>query len=238
MAISNALTTRNYLINNLKHDALERLRPHLQPIHAPLGMNLYRPHEPIEYVYFPNNSMGSIVATTKSGHGTEIGVIGCEGAVGLDVVMGRTSSPNESMIQIADSGHRIRSKYIVAEFEQSAEMRGLLLSFMNKFMVQISQTTLCNRLHNVEQRLARWLLMCHDRVSHEHLLLTHEYLGITLGVARISVSQAANHFKDLGLIEYVRGKVTIVDRKGLEAVVCECYEIVKAEYDSTECNSD
>ncbi len=236
---SNAsLATRNHLLNNLKPESFERLRPYIKEFDAYLGRTLYSPFEPIEHVYFPNNSMASIVASTESGHTTEIGVIGCEGAAGLEIVMGRTSSPNESMIQIADSGHRIPSRYLLAEFERSADTRLLFLSFIKKFIIQISQTTLCNRLHNVEQRLARWLLLCYDRVDKEHLKLTQQYLSVMLGVTRVSVTHAANGFQDLGLIKYKRGKVTIADYEGLQKSVCECYAIVKAEYDATECNAN
>ncbi len=230
--------SNNYLLNGLKPDALERFLPNLQEIDAYFGRILYLPHDPIEYVFFPNTSMASIVAITEEGRTTEIGVVGCEGAVGLEVVMGRTSSPNESMIQIANGGHRIATRHVIAEFERSAHTRGLLLAFVSKFLIQVSQTTLCNRLHNIDQRLARWLLLCHDRVAGKDIYLTHEFLALMLGATRTSVSIAAGSFQTLGLITYVRGNVTIADHDGLQAASCECYAVVKEEYDKTECFAD
>lgn len=238
MTAPKPISTRNYILNALTPESKESLFQNLEGIDAHLGGNLYRPSEPIEYVFFPSNCVASIVGNTEDGRTTEIGLIGCEGAVGLEVVMGRDSSPNGAMIQIADGGHRIASRHLLAEFEQSAHTRALLLSFMNKFMVQVSQTAICNRLHNVDERLARWLLMCHDRVDQEHLSVTHEAIGIMLGVTRVSVTHAARGFQELGLIKYARGKVKIADYEGLKAVACECYAIVKDEYDKTECYAD
>ncbi len=233
-----SISTRNYLLKDLKPDSLERLLPNLEEIDAHLGRNLYPPSEPIEHVFFPSSSVASIVAHTENGLSTAVGLVGCEGAVGLEVVMGRETSPNGSTIQIAGRGHRIRSKYLVAEFEQSRHTTARLLAFLNKFLVQVSQTSLCNRLHSVEQRLARWLLMCHDRVDQEQLLITQENVSIMLGVTRASVTLAARGFQTSGLIKYTRGKVTIADYEGLQAAACECYAIVKAEYDKTECYSE
>lgn len=238
MTPAKSFSTRNYLLNALPPDAIERLRPNIEPFDAYLGRNLYRPNEPIEHVYFPDNSMASIVANTESGHTTEIGVIGCEGAVGLEVIMGSTTSPNESMIQIADGAYRICSKALIAEFEESAATRRVFLAFVNKFLIQVSQTTLCNRLHSVDERLARWLLMSDDRVESEHLKLTQEFLAIMLGVTRVSVTHSANNLQSAGFIKYSRGRITMVDRDGLENFVCECYAIVKAEYDRTECDDE
>lgn len=231
MSAAKALSTRNYILNNLTPDALERLSPDLEAIDAPLGRYLYRSYEPIDYVYFPNRSMASIVANTQSGQATEIGVVGSEGAVGLEVILGSGTSPHESMIQIANGAHRIAPKALRDEFESSSSTRRLLLSFVNKLMIQISQTTLCNRIHTVDERLARWLLMCQDRVDAEQLNLTQEFLAMMLGVSRVSVTLSASNLQTIKYITYSRGQITILDREGLKDSACECYRIVKTEYD-------
>jgi hypothetical protein len=179
--------------------------------------------------------MVSIVANTENGQATEIGVVGCEGAAGLEVIMGSNASPHEAMIQIADGGHRIETKVIRKEFKRAEQLHDLLLPFVNKLMIQIGQTTLCNRIHEVDQRLARWLLMCEDRVEGDSIALTQEFLAMMLGVSRVSVTLAARNMQTIGCIKYSRGNIHILDRKELEATACECYKIVKAEYDRTEC---
>lgn len=238
MPVAKALSTRNYLLNALPPDSLKRLLPRIESVDLPLGATLYKPYDRIEYVYFPNNSMASIVANSASGQATEIGVVGCEGAVGVEVLLGSNSSPHESMIQIADGAHRIAAKALRAEFEENRATRRLLLAFVNKLMVQISQTTLCNRIHSVDERLSRWLLMCDDRIESSTLALTQEFLAIMLGVSRVSVTLSASDLQAAGVISYSRGHLTVLDREALEKTACECYKIVKAEYDRTECDDD
>jgi cAMP-binding proteins - catabolite gene activator and regulatory subunit of cAMP-dependent protein kinases len=228
--------TRNYLLNAFEPDTQARLSKHLEPFDAALGINLYMPYEKINYIYFPNSSIASIVANTEDGRSTEIGVVGCEGAVGLEVLMGSSSSPHESMIQIANGAHRILPQMLLEEFNRSESTRKILLGFVNKLMIQISRTTLCNRLHSVEQRLARWLLMCDDRIEGDHLYLTQEFLAVMLGVARTSVTLAAIELQSTKSIHYKRADITVLDRKELENAACECYQIVKDEYDRTECD--
>ena len=221
----------NHLLHDMPADVQERLRPGLEFIDAPLEMPLYQPYEKIKHVYFPVNSMASIVAITAAGESIEIGVVGSEGAVGLEVLMGADASPHRSMIQIGGKAYRIGRAQISEEFRRGGDLHDRILHFVQKLSVQVSQTTLCNRLHTINVRLARWLLMCHDRIEGDVLLITQEFIALMLGTSRVSVTQAAQDLQSTGHIKYVRGKITIVDRAGLEAAACSCYGTVKREYD-------
>lgn len=226
-----SFSSKNHILKALPAESIKRLHPHLERVDLPLGKSLYRPYEPIMHIYFPENSMASIVANTAGGQSTEIGVVGREGAVGLDALMGVDSSPHECMIQIANSGYRIPTAVIREEFKLCGPVHDLLLRFVNKLMAQIGQTTLCNRLHTLDERLSRWLLMCHDRVEGDQLDLTQEFLAIMLGVTRVSVTLSASSLQTIGYIKYNRGHITVVDREGLEDSACECYQVVKKVYD-------
>ena len=230
-------TYRNLLLRGLPGDILTRLGSDLERVDLTLGRNLFKPEEPITHVYFPENSMASIVANTDGGQSVEIGVVGREGAVGLDVLFGVDVSPHESMVQIGDGGFRITQRGSAVEFAHGGELNRRLLLFNHKLMMQISQTTLCNRLHKIEERLAWWLLMCRDRIDGNVLRLTQEFLATMLGVSRVSVSQAAAALQNLGLIKYARGQITILDDRGLEAYSCECYLAVRREYERVTENS-
>ncbi len=219
----------NHILSTLSPEEVERLRPHLEPIELPSGKVLFRPDETIEYVYFPENGMVSVVAYTEDGHGAEVGVIGREGFAGMDVVMGSDTTLNEHMIQMPDRGWRMKTSVIREEFERCSDFQQSILEFVRLMMLQVSQTALCNRLHSVEQRLSRWLLMCHDRSGSDLLSLTQEFLGIMLGSNRTTVTQAAIELQDRNLIEYNRGKITVKDRKGLEKTACDCYQNVRHE---------
>jgi CRP-like cAMP-binding protein len=158
---------------------------------------------------------------------TEVGMVGREGAIGLDVVMGAESLPYDSLVQMPNSGYRIEAAALRKEFDLCNEAQAPILRFIQKLMVQISQTTLCNRLHRVEERLPRWLLMCHDRAVGDTIKLTQEYLAMMLGVARVSVTLSASELQSNGYIKYSRGQITIVDREALERSSCECYRSLK-----------
>lgn len=221
----------NHLLTSLPADVMERLQTRLEFVDAPLGMRLYDPYAPITSVHFPVNAMASIVASTVSGQSTEIGVVGPEGAVGLEVLMGSDRSPNRSMMQIAGAAYRIGVDEIKEEFRQCGAFHDHVLQFIQKLSVQVSQTTLCNRRHTVDERLPRWLLMCHDRIDGNVLQLTQEFIAVMLGSSRVTVTQAAQRFQQKGHIRYARGRITILDRAGLENAACDCYQIVKSEYD-------
>jgi CRP-like cAMP-binding protein len=207
-----------------------RLSAHLEPVELPSGRFLYQSLEPITHIYFPNYSVASIVANTSGGRSAEVGIIGCEGAVGLDVLMSVNSSPNECMIQIPGDGLRLPTAIVREEFNLCGTVHVALLRFIHKLMIQISQTTLCNRLHPIEERLSRWLLMSHDRVGGDEISLTQEFLATMLGVNRPSVSISARILQTKGCIKYSRGHITVINRHGLEELACECYRIVKNEY--------
>ena len=228
------IITKNQILNSLPAADLIRLGPLLKYVDLPRKKVLYHPDEEIDYVYFPDGAMVSVVAFTEEGDCTEVAVIGSEGAAGLPVVLGSESSPHEYVIQLPGSGLRISTKDMRDEFERGGEMQSLTLHFTSKLIVQISQTSLCNRLHTVDKRLSKWLLMCGDRSEKRVIPLTQELLAIMLGTTRTSVTLAALHLQKKGFIEYTRGKVKIRDREGLEAYTCECYSVIRAAYDETE----
>ena len=225
------VSTKNYILNSLPAAEFERLLPDLEPVKVGLGAILYRPEQTIEYVYFPNDAMASIVATTTEGQSAETGVVGREGIVGVDVLMGSDISFNETFIQLAGGGLRMKTSVIRERFKEGGALQNSILKFIRLMMLQISQTALCNRLHTVEERLARWLLLCHDRAASDKLHLTQEFLGIMLGANRSTVTTAAITLQGGGFIKYSRGLITILDRAALEHFSCDCYRTVKEEYD-------
>lgn len=221
---------KNHILFSLPPEDLERLIPHLEKVDLPSGRVLYAPDVKIEYIYFPDCAMVSVVANTASGQSAEAGVIGFEGLVGLDALFGARSTPNEHIVQMADMGLRAKLSVVQAEFDRGGAFQKLTLAFARVMMLQISQTALCNRLHTVEHRLSRWLLICRDRSKTNQINLTQEFLGIMLGTSRVSVTQASTVLQKKGLTEYSRGKITIVNRKKLEEYTCDCYKTVKNEY--------
>lgn len=225
------LSTKNIILNALPEEDYKRLSPDLKQVELDLGQVIYRAEEPIEYVYFPNNSMISVIANTSGGQSAEVGVIGFEGIIGIDVLLGSDSSMNENIIQLADGALRINTATVKKEFKRAGALHDSVLRFTRLLMVQISQTALCNRLHSVEERLARWLLMCRDRSATDDLNLTQEFLSVMLGANRATVTLAAIALQHIGYIEYSRGHIKITDREGLENFSCDCYKTVKQEYD-------
>lgn len=225
------LSTQNCILNALPKEDFERLLPDLEEVNLALGQVIYRVEEPIEYVYFPNNAVISVIANTAEGQCVEVGVIGREGITGIDVLMGADSTLNENIIQYPDDALRINTAAIKKEFKRAGAFHDLSLRFIRLLMIQISQTALCNRLHTVEERLSRWLLMCHDRAEADELTLTQEFLGYMLGTNRATVTVSAIALQSAGFIKYSRGLITVVDRKGLEDFACDCYKTVKQEYD-------
>ena len=225
------LSTKNLILKSLPAEDFNQLLPDLEPVNLASGEVLYRPEEPIKYVYFPNNAMVSVVATTVEGQCAEVGVVGFEGMVGLDVLLGADSSLNETFVQLPDGGLRMTTAAVRKHFTQSGALHDSLLRFIRLLMMQISQTALCNRLHTVEERLARWLLLCRDRSPTADLRLTQEFLGIMLGTNRATITVAALALQSGGFIRYTHGLITVLDRDGLEHFSCDCYRTVKKEYD-------
>lgn len=230
-SVKQHLATKNLILNALPVEAYERMHPDLEQVKLVLGQIIYRVEEPIEYVYFPNNAMISVIANTFDGQCAEVGVIGYEGIVGIDVLMGSDSTTNENIIQLADGALRMKTELVRKEFKRAGALHDEVLKFIRLMMTQISQTALCNRLHTVEERLARWLLLCLDRSPTDELTLTQEFLGIMLGTNRATVTISAIILQNMGCIKYSRGHIIVTDRKHLEDFSCACYQTVKVEYD-------
>jgi CRP-like cAMP-binding protein len=229
-AVAPAWTSpRNRLLALLPADDFERLRPHLSQIVLAAGQAIYDSGHPADWIYFPTTAAVSFVHTAPSGATTQVGLVGNEGALGLALLLGATSLPDAAVVQIAGEALRARGEVVADEFWRGGAFQRLLLRYLQALMTQISQTAACNQMHSVEQRLCRWLLLCLDRVESDELMMTQEFLAGMLGDRRESVTLAAGNLQSLGLIQYARGRVSVLDRAGLEARACECYQIVRTE---------
>lgn len=221
----------NHLLAALPGDEFDRLEPALEPVSLAFGKVLYESGEQLEYIYFPTTAIISLLYIMENGSTAEVGMAGNDGLVGIALFMGGSTTPNRAVVQSAGNAFRLRSKALRSEFQQSGEFQNILLRYTQYLMTQISQTAACNRLHSVEQQLCRWLLNYHDLLQTNKLTMTHDLIANMLGVRREGVSIAAGNLQRNGLIKYVRGTITILDRKGLESMTCECYAVVKEEYD-------
>lgn len=221
----------NNLINALPSDEYERIFPHLELIEMPLGSVLYESGEKLHHVHFPMDCIISLLYVMENGSSAEIAVVGFEGAVGLALFMGGQTMPNRAVIQSAGYSYRIRSSLFMQEFDRHGAMLHLMLKYTQALITQMAQTAVCNRHHSVDQQLCRWLLLSLDRLPSKELIMTQELIANMLGVRREGVTEAAGRLRQAGLIEYSRGHVTVLDREGLEARVCECYQVVKSEFD-------
>lgn len=221
----------NQLLAALPAEDYKRLHPHLEHVSFSLGEVIYESGGRIEYVYLPTDSIISLLYVMENGSTAEIGVVGREGVVGIALFMGGETTPNRAVVQSAGGAIRMRAKAMQAEFQMGGGFQQLLLRYTQALITQISQTAVCNRLHSVDRQLCRWLLLSHDRLRSDKLVMTHDLIANMLGVRREGITMAAQHLQEKGLISYVRGTITILDRKGLEAAVCECYQVVKTEYD-------
>ncbi len=219
---------RNRVLASLPKEEIKRLQAHLAPVTLKQGQVLLDGTAP--YGYFLETGIASVVVTTADGHTVEVGIIGMEGVVGIPILLGAGSTPGTTFMQIAGSGYRIPAAKLKDEFERSDELRRHLHRYMQGFMVQMAQTAACNRLHNIEERLARWLMAFRNRTETDELRLTQEFLGQMLGAPRTTVTLAAGILQRAGLINHSRGAVTILDGKKLEATACECYGIVRDEF--------
>lgn len=222
---------QNKILAGLPAKEYARLAPHLTAVSLPLGEILYKTEDAIEYVYFPNSGVVSLVAHMQEGASVEVGLVGNEGMVGMPLVLGDDISPNEAIVQIADGAMKMKASVLVAELARAGQLQVLLLRYTLAAIRQISQTAACNRSHHVGERLARWLLTCHDRVNGDELKLTQEFIAEMLGTRRSGVSEAAMLLQSAGFIRYSRGHITVLDREGLEEFACECYAAVKVEFD-------
>ena len=230
-SLSNQSPYRNMLLLSLSADERKRLEPHLLPVVLRQNQTLADAEEPVETVYFLEEGICSVVANLEDGSSVEVGIIGRDSFVGLPAVLGTGSSVNRSFMQIAGSGYSIKAKALQQHFlEDSGDLRQLMLRGIQGMLVQTAQTAACNRVHELEERLSRWLLMCHERTQNDFLPITHEFLATMLGTRRSTVTVAAGMLHKSGLIEYARGHVRIINRAGLEDVTCECYRIIRDEY--------
>jgi len=230
-SVASSRRPKNAILSQLPDDEYAALAKYLSPTDLPLEKRLSEPNQPIEYLYFLNSGLISTDALTASGESVEVGLIGREGFSGLPALLNQPQMSHMVVIQGQGDGLRIRSSIAREEFLKGGMFQKLVHSFAYLQMVQMTQSVLCNRLHQVEARLARWLLTSADRMESESLNLTHEFLAQTLGVQRSTVTVAAGDLQRAGLIAYTRGRLEILDRKRLIMLACECYEIVTSSYE-------
>lgn len=222
---------RNRILDALPPDYFNRLADQLEPFDLTTGKILHEPEMPIEYVYFPTDGIVSLLATLEGGETVEAGVIGREGMVGISIVLGVDTTTCQALVQGNGSALRMKAKSLRSLVKNGGPLHDLLLLYIHTVFTQIAQTAGCNRVHPLNERLARWLLLTHDRLGRDEFRLTHEFLARMLGTRRAGVSVAASALREAGLIDYTRGDVTVLNRAGLEEASCECYLIVKAEFD-------
>ena len=217
----------NRLLAALPVAELRRIAPHLENISIAFGELLFEPSQPIKHVYFPNDSLVSLLTVVDHHFALEVGMVGREGMVGVELSLGVAVTPVRALVQGAGTAMRIKAATFRKLLPQSPSLQRALNLYIHQFLMQVSQTAACNRFHHIEARLARWLLMTRDRVGTDHFQLTHEFLGNMLGVRRVGVTKAAHSLKLRKLISYSRGSVVITDGRGLEAVSCSCYETLR-----------
>jgi CRP-like cAMP-binding protein len=222
---------QNHLLAALPRIELERLTPDLELISMPLGDVLYESGSQMGHVYFPTTSIVSLLYVMEDGASAEIAVVGNEGIIGVALFMGGETTPSRAVVQSAGHAYRLGGQLLKREFTRSAAMQHLLLRYTQALLTQMAQTAVCNRHHSVDKQLCRWLLLSLDRLSSNELTMTQELIANMLGVRREGVTEAAGKLQDAGLIHYSRGRITVVNRPGLEAQVCECYRVVKTEFD-------
>jgi CRP-like cAMP-binding protein len=218
---------KNVLLLSLPGEEYDLLRPHLEFVQLPHEYLFHDPGEKIESGYFVNGGMASLVVVTSEGRGCEVGITGREGFVGVSLAVGIRQAPYRAIMQIPGEGIRVNADVLHQLLPECPRLREELEHFIFVQGMQVAQIAACNRLHEIEERLARWLLMCQDRVDSEILLLTHEFLAEMLGTGRPTVTLATGILQRAGLIEYTRGTVRILNRKNLEAAACECYDIIQ-----------
>ena len=222
---------RNGLLSSLAGADIARWMPHLEPFDMPLAAVLYESQQVERYVYFPINAIVSLLYVMKNGDSAEIAVVGNEGLVGISLIMGGDSTPSRAVVQSAGKGFRVKAQFIKDEFEKSSAVSSLMLRYTQALITQMSQTAVCNRHHSLDEQLCRWLLLSLDRLSGNELVMTQELIANMLGVRREGVTEAALKLQKAGLISYSRGRIRVLMREGVEKRSCECYAVVKNEYD-------
>ncbi|PKO44907.1 MAG: Crp/Fnr family transcriptional regulator [Betaproteobacteria bacterium HGW-Betaproteobacteria-3] len=221
----------NELLTVMPAPEWSRLSPLLEEVELPLGRVLYESGSKMSHVYFPIDAIVSLLYVLENGSSAEIAVVGREGLVGIALFMGGDTTPSRAVVQSAGKGYRLRAQAIQEEFSRSGPIMHLLLRYTQALITQMAQTAVCNRHHSLDQQLCRWLLLSLDRLRGNDLVMTQELIANMLGVRREGVTEAALKLQKLGLIQYARGHIRVLDRTRLETRVCECYAVVKTEYD-------
>ncbi|MEP7157643.1 MAG: Crp/Fnr family transcriptional regulator [Betaproteobacteria bacterium] len=222
---------QNHLLAALPSAEYERLAAHLELVAMPLGQALYESGGKLQHVYFPTTSIVSLLYVMENGASAEIAVVGNEGILGIALFMGGETTPSRAVIQSAGFGYRLKAEHLKLEFNLGGPVMHLLLRYTQALITQMAQTAVCNRHHSVDQQLCRWLLLSMDRLPGNELTMTQELIANMLGVRREGVTEAAGKLQRAGLIRYSRGRIEVLDRPGLEREVCECYRVVKTEFD-------
>lgn len=227
---------QNHLLAALPADEYARLLPDLELVPMPFGDVLYESGEQMRHVHFPITSIISLLYVMEDGASAEIAIVGNEGVVGVSLFMGGETTPSRAVVQSAGHAYRLRAQLLKDEFNRfggrrSGALHNLLLRYTQVLLTQMAQTSVCNRHHSLDQQLCRWLLLSFDRLPSNELVVTQEMIANMLGVRRESVTEAAGNVQRAGLIEYTRGRITVIDRPGLEARACECYGVVRKELD-------
>jgi CRP-like cAMP-binding protein len=221
----------SHLLAALPHGEFERLLPHLELVPMQLGDVIYESGSKLRHVYFPTTSIVSLLYVMSDGSSAEIAVVGNEGIIGVALFMGGETTPSRAVVQSAGYAYRLKGNLLKQEFHRSGSLQHLLLRYTQALLTQMAQTAVCNRHHTVDQQLCRWLLFSLDRLPSNELVMTQELIANMLGVRREGVTEAAGKLQSTGLIHYSRGRITVLDRTGLEAKACECYGVVKREFD-------
>jgi CRP-like cAMP-binding protein len=222
---------KNDLLAALPDGERSRWLPQLEPIDLPLGKALYESGSKLSHVYFPTTSIVSLLYVMEDGASAEIAVVGREGIVGVSLFMGGQSTTSRAVVQSAGQGFRLKANLMMQEFNRAGPVLHLLLRYTQALITQMAQTAVCNRHHSLDQQLCRWLLLSLDRLPSDELVMTQELIANMLGVRREGVTEAAGQLQEAGLIQYRRGHITVLNRKRLEQRACECYAVVKTEYD-------
>ena len=222
---------RNHLLALLPQNLKDQIYPQLREVKLSLGEEVYAAGQEVKYVYFPIDSIISLLYVMLDGASAEISVVGCEGIVGIAVFMGGESTPSRAVVQSAGMAYRLPAAELKRQFNADANFRVLMLRYTQALITQMAQTAVCNRHHTIDQQLCRWLLLSLDRLPHSQLTMTQELIANMLGVRREGVTEAAGKLQNAGVISYQRGKITVINRSKLEQLSCECYAVVKQETD-------
>lgn len=225
-----AVLSENCILASLPGNDYQRLLPHLKHVSLNLGDILYEADEAIRYVYFPIKSVASFIWKAEDRMTIEVGMVGSEGMTGVTIISGIKTLPYQTIVQGADGAMRMKTTALMAEFNRHGALHSLLLQYMHGLFIQVARTAICNRIHPIQQRFCRWLLMMRDRTGSDDLLLTHHFIASMLGTRRTDVTIAAGILQKAGMLRYSRGRVTVLDLERLVASACDCYRISKAEF--------